>query len=74
MNAETRASCGRAEELPKANAKELPRLGLLGRLQAYIRGNDRRSEGKGDMNIQIFGDGKNFDVKKAERYFKERRI
>ena len=26
------------------------------------------------MNIQIFGGGKNFDVKKAERYFKERRI
>ena len=66
MNAETCASCGRAEELP--------RLGLQGRSQAYIRGNDRRSEGKGDMNIQIFGGGKNFDVKKAERYFKERRI
>ena len=26
------------------------------------------------MNIQIFGGSKNFDVKKAERYFKERRI
>lgn len=26
------------------------------------------------MNIQIFGAGKCFDTKKAERYFKERRI
>lgn len=26
------------------------------------------------MNIQIFGTAKNFDVKKAERYFKERKI
>lgn len=26
------------------------------------------------MNIQIFGDNKSFDSKKAERYFKERRI
>ena len=26
------------------------------------------------MNIQIFGSRKNFDTKKAERYFKERRI
>ena len=26
------------------------------------------------MNIQIFGTKKNFDSKKAERYFKERRI
>ena len=26
------------------------------------------------MNIQIFGRGKCFDTKKAERYFKERRI
>ena len=26
------------------------------------------------MNIQIFGKGKCFDSKKAERYFKERRI
>lgn len=26
------------------------------------------------MNIQIFGKGKSFDTKKAERYFKERRI
>lgn len=26
------------------------------------------------MNIQIFGTSKNFDVKKAERYFSERRI
>ena len=26
------------------------------------------------MNIQIFGTGKSFDTKKAERYFKERRI
>ena len=26
------------------------------------------------MNIQIFGSGKCFDTKKAERYFKERRI
>lgn len=26
------------------------------------------------MNIQIFGSGKSFDTKKAERYFKERRI
>lgn len=26
------------------------------------------------MNIQIFGVGKCFDTKKAERYFKERRI
>ncbi len=26
------------------------------------------------MNIQIFGSGKCFDSKKAERYFKERRI
>lgn len=26
------------------------------------------------MNIQIFGIGKCFDTKKAERYFKERRI
>ncbi len=26
------------------------------------------------MNIQIFGMGKSFDTKKAERYFKERRI
>ncbi len=26
------------------------------------------------MNIQIFGTGKCFDTKKAERYFKERRI
>ena len=26
------------------------------------------------MNIQIFGKGKCFDTKKAERYFKERRI
>ena len=27
-----------------------------------------------DMNIQIFGKAKCFDTKKAERYFKERRI
>ena len=27
-----------------------------------------------DMNIQIFGKSKCFDTKKAERYFKERRI
>ncbi len=26
------------------------------------------------MNIQIFGSAKNFDVKKAERWFKERNI
>ena len=26
------------------------------------------------MNIQIFGTSKSFDTKKAERYFKERRI
>lgn len=26
------------------------------------------------MNIQIFGSGKSFDSKKAERWFKERRI
>ena len=26
------------------------------------------------MNIQIFGKGKCFDTKKAERYFKERRV
>ena len=26
------------------------------------------------MNIQIFGNGKCFDTKKAERYFKERRV
>lgn len=26
------------------------------------------------MNIQIFGKSKNFDTKKAERWFKERRI
>ena len=26
------------------------------------------------MNIQIFGSSKCFDTKKAERYFKERRI
>lgn len=26
------------------------------------------------MNIQIFGRGKCFDTKKAERYFKERRV
>ena len=26
------------------------------------------------MNIQIFGKSKCFDTKKAERYFKERRI
>ena len=26
------------------------------------------------MNIQIFGTGKCFDTKKAERYFKERKI
>ena len=26
------------------------------------------------MNIQIFGTSKCFDTKKAERYFKERRI
>lgn len=26
------------------------------------------------MNIQIFGSKKDFDTKKAERYFKERRI
>ena len=26
------------------------------------------------MNIQIYSDKKNFDVQKAERYFKERRI
>lgn len=26
------------------------------------------------MNIQIFGSAKSFDSKKAERYFKERRI
>ena len=26
------------------------------------------------MNIQIFGTGKSFDTKKAQRYFKERRI
>ena len=26
------------------------------------------------MNIQIFGSSKSFDTKKAERWFKERRI
>ena len=26
------------------------------------------------MNVQIFGTGKSFDTKKAERWFKERRI
>jgi arsenate reductase-like glutaredoxin family protein len=26
------------------------------------------------MNIQIFGKGKCFDTRKAERYFKERRV
>ena len=26
------------------------------------------------MNIQIFGKSKSFDTRKAERYFKERRI
>ena len=26
------------------------------------------------MNIQIFGTSKCFDTKKAERYFKERRV
>jgi len=30
--------------------------------------------GPKDMNIQIFGKSKCFDTKKAERYFKERRI
>ena len=29
---------------------------------------------EGNMNIQIFGTKKCFDTKKAERYFKERRI
>ena len=31
-------------------------------------------EYEGAMNIQIFGKSKCFDTKKAERYFKERRI
>lgn len=26
------------------------------------------------MNIQVFGTNKNFDTKKAQRYFKERRV
>lgn len=30
--------------------------------------------GKAEMNIQVFGKAKCFDTKKAERYFKERRI
>lgn len=32
------------------------------------------SDGGGILNIQIFGKSKCFDTKKAERYFKERRI
>ncbi len=32
------------------------------------------TEGKKRMNIQIFGTKKCFDTKKAERYFKERRV
>ena len=32
------------------------------------------NEEAGIMNIQIFGTKKNFDTKKAQRYFKERRI
>ena len=35
----------------------------------------RSVSGGGDiLNIQIFGKSKSFDTKKAERYFKERRI
>lgn len=32
------------------------------------------SEGAVRMNIQIFGTKKSFDTKKAQRYFKERRV
>ena len=35
---------------------------------------DEDREGGAEMNIQIFGTSKCFDTKKAERYFKERRI
>ena len=35
---------------------------------------DEDREGGAEMNIQIFGKSKCFDTKKAERYFKERRI
>lgn len=34
----------------------------------------RQAPGEGPVNIQIFGTKKSFDTKKAQRYFKERRI
>ena len=43
---------------------------------ALQRRGDRRSLERRNihMNIQIFGTKKSFDTKKAQRYFKERRI
>lgn len=39
----------------------------------WLSGDGHKGRGK-LMNIQIFGTRKSFDTKKAERYFKERRI
>ncbi len=43
-----------------------------GALYATLNTNTKQREW--DMNIQIFGKSKCFDTKKAERYFKERRV
>lgn len=43
-----------------------PGTGLPGRKKAL--------KGRSGVNIQIFGKSKCFDTKKAERYFKERRV
>ena len=43
-------------------------------MRSNIAGKGTVLNGGGVLNIQIFGKSKCFDTKKAERYFKERRI
>jgi len=45
--------------------------GCVARLSEAMGDNAREYQ---DVNIQIFGKSKCFDTKKAERYFKERRV
>ena len=60
---------GRGKILVKAKVHGLPGGTKYGTVTAYKGKKVGRT-----MNIQIFGKSKCFDTKKAERYFKERRV
>ena len=46
----------------------------MGTADGYNLGERKGTKGEPDMNIQIFGTNKSQDTKKAQRFFKERRI